>query len=442
MFIDEARIHVKAGKGGDGCVSFRREKSRPRGGPDGGDGGNGGNVYVRASAGRSTLLEYRTKKFFRASPGKRGSSQNKTGADGEDLFIDVPVGTIIRNQKGDIVADLLTPGQKVLVARGGRGGRGNASLVKEAGPLPRFAEKGEPGEESDIHLELRIVADVAIVGLPNAGKSTLISKISRARPKVADYPFTTTEPHPGVVNGEEIDFVVTDVPGLVKGAHRGKGMGTDFLRHITRACVIVCLVDVSLQSGRDPVEDFRTVLGEIEIFDSRIAKRVKAVVANKIDLPLNRDGFTALAKESEKLGIQFHDISAMRGDGVEDLKGALEQLVLKNRREGFFTREEFAVFRPKNKAGEVEVFREGERFVVRNAHIERMVLMTDWNSDDALDHLVRKLKSTGVEDALAKAGAKGGDEVEIAGRIFEFIPEGNELSFQKSKGEKRRGGKR
>ncbi len=440
MFIDEARIRVKAGNGGDGCVSFRREKSRPRGGPDGGDGGRGGNIYIRASASRSTLFEYRNKKVFIASSGKRGSSSCKTGSDGRDLFIDVPVGTIVRNDKGEIIADLLSDGQSVLVARGGRGGRGNASLVKEAGPLPRFAEKGEPGEELEIHLELRIVADVAIVGLPNAGKSTLITRVSRARPKVADYPFTTKEPHLGVVNGEQIDFVVTDVPGLVKGAHKGKGMGVQFLRHITRAHVIVCLVDVSLQARSDPVEDLKTVLGEIELFDRSTVKRVKIVAANKIDLPVNNEALVALKEECRKLGLNFKAISAVRGDGVEDLKIELEKLVLQSRKEVALEERIFTVFKPGTEPAEIEIERDEGRFIVKSGHIERMVLMTDWDSDDALEHLSRKLKSTGIEDALVKAGAKSGDEVVIAGRTFEFIPDEEIKGSSDKKDSKRKGG--
>jgi len=425
MFIDEARIFVEGGRGGDGCASFLREKYRPNGGPDGGNGGAGGAVVLEATNSVRTLSEVSRKRSYRAGHGARGGSKNKRGARGRDLVILVPPGTVARDEDGRALADLVEPGQEFVAACGGRGGRGNAGLVQEAGPLPRFAEKGEPGEGRLIKLDLKLIADVAIVGFPNAGKSSLISRISAARPKVADYPFTTLEPNLGVVVGLDSDFVVTDVPGLVEGAHEGKGMGTAFLRHIERAAVILYLVDMSPDSGRQPVDDLVVLEGELGSFNEALLARQRLVAANKMDLSPPAPEVESLAEECGRRGLELFEISVVTGQGIKRLLGRMTEMVDRAREEGVLTGER-VTYEPAIEDETMTVTSEDGRFMVIGARIERLVRMTDWNNDEARAFLARKLRAVGVEDALARAGATAGDDVEIAGRTFEYLPEGRE----------------
>jgi GTP-binding protein len=423
MFIDEAEVFVEGGRGGDGCASFLREKYRPHGGPDGGDGGRGGDVVLEATNSVRTLGEFSRRRHFRARHGGRGGSKNKKGGRGEDIVVMVPPGTLARDEEGRVVADLVEAGQRFVVAGGGRHGRGNARLVSEVGPLPRFAEKGEPGQAHLVKLELKLVADVAIVGFPNAGKSSLISRISRARPKVADYPFTTIEPNLGVVVGEDSDFVVTDVPGLIEGAHEGRGMGIAFLRHIERAAVILHLVDMSPDSGRRPVEDLIILEDEIGSFNPALLERHRLVAANKMDLSPPEEELDELREECERRDLRLMEISAATGKGLEQLVGVLAELVDKAREEGVITGEE-VLYEPGPGEETMSAACEDGRFYVTGRRVERLVMMTDWNNDDARAHLARKLRDIGVEDLLARTGAHAGDEVEIAGKSFEYVPEG------------------
>jgi GTP-binding protein len=323
MFVDEVDIHVTAGAGGNGCLSFRREKYVPRGGPDGGDGGNGGSVFVTAIATKNTLVDFRYHPEFKARRGRHGQGSNRTGHTAADLEITVPVGTLVFEQDGDerrLLADLNEEGQRVLVARGGRGGRGNARFVSSTNRAPRRTEPGEEGEHKHLHLELKLLADVGLVGFPNAGKSTLISRISAARPKIADYPFTTLTPNLGVVSlGGDRSFVVADVPGLIKGAHEGHGLGHQFLRHIERTKLLVHLVDVSGASGRDPVEDFDTIRDELRRFDADVAAKPQIVVATKIDALDDPARLDRLRRHVRKKRLPFVPISAMSGEGLDEL---------------------------------------------------------------------------------------------------------------------------
>jgi GTP-binding protein len=324
MFVDEVDIHVTAGDGGRGCLSFRREKFIPRGGPDGGDGGVGGSVYIVATPRKNTLIDFRFHPEFEARGGRHGQGANKTGHSADDLEIEVPIGTLVyaRDPAGDItlLADLVENGQKVLVAKGGRGGRGNAQFVSSTNRAPRRTEPGESGEERFLRLQLKLLADVGLVGFPNAGKSTLIARISAARPKIADYPFTTLTPNLGVVTlSDDRSFVVADVPGLIKGAHAGQGLGDRFLRHIERTKVLIHLVDVSSASGRDPVEDFDTIVEELRLFDAKVAAKPQIVAANKIDALDDRSRLTRLEKHVKKLGLPLHRISGVTGEGVDAL---------------------------------------------------------------------------------------------------------------------------
>ena len=328
MFVDEVDIHVTAGSGGNGCLSFRREKYVPRGGPDGGDGGGGGSVYVVASSTKNTLVDFRFHPEFEARRGQHGQGSNRTGSTADDLDIAVPVGTLVyeKNPSGelDLLADLTDEGQRVLVAQGGHGGRGNSRFVSSTNRAPRRTEPGQPGEEKFLRLQLKLIADVGLVGFPNAGKSTLISRISAARPKIADYPFTTLTPNLGVVSmSDDRGFVVADVPGLIEGAHQGVGLGHQFLRHIVRTKVLVHLVDVSSASGRDPVEDFDVIREELRRFDPKVAAKPQIVAANKIDALDDPERVEALEKHVKKARLPFYRISGVTGDGVDELLEAV-----------------------------------------------------------------------------------------------------------------------
>jgi GTP-binding protein len=330
MFVDEVDIHVEAGSGGRGCLAFRREKFVPRGGPSGGDGGLGGSVFVVASPHTNTLINYRFHPEFSAERGEHGQGSNRTGANGDDLELAVPIGTLVYEKTGDaehpvrLLADLAQEGQRVLVAKGGRGGMGNARFATSTNRAPRKVQPGEPGEIKDLRLELKLLADVGLVGFPNAGKSTLIARISAARPKIADYPFTTLTPNLGVVQlSDDRSFVVADVPGLIEGAHRGLGLGDQFLRHLERTKVLVHLVDVSSVTGRDPVEDFETVRAELELFDPAFASKPQLVAANKIDALDDVQRIKSLEQRAKKLKLPFFKISGVSGDGVPSLLEAM-----------------------------------------------------------------------------------------------------------------------
>ncbi len=326
MFVDEVDIRVAAGDGGRGCLSFRREKFVPRGGPDGGNGGHGGSVYIVATSMKTTLIDFRYRPEFEAQRGRHGEGSNRTGASGRDLEIAVPVGTLIFEKPADtpnplvLVADLVEEGQRVLIAQGGRGGRGNATFVSSTNRAPRRTEPGGPGEVRELRLQLKLIADVGLVGFPNAGKSTLISRISAARPKIADYPFTTLVPNLGVVSlSDDRSFVVADVPGLIEGAHEGHGLGDRFLRHLERTKVLVHLVDVSGFSDRDPVQDFETVRQEVALFSPALARKPLLVVANKMDAVDDPDRPASLERHVRALGVPFFRISGASGDGVVPL---------------------------------------------------------------------------------------------------------------------------
>ena len=325
MFVDEVDIHVQAGAGGAGCLSFRREKFIPRGGPDGGDGGHGGSVSIVATPTKNTLVDFRFHPEFKARGGQHGQGSNRTGQTADDLEIAVPIGTLVYEKDAGngelrLLGDLSEEGQRVVVAKGGRGGRGNARFVSSTNRAPRRTEPGQEGEEKLLQLQLKLIADVGFIGFPNAGKSTLISRVSAARPKIADYPFTTLVPNLGVVRlSDDRSFVVADVPGLIKGAHEGHGLGHQFLRHIERTKVLVHLVDVSGASGRDPVEDFDTILDELQQFSPAVAAKPQIVVANKMDAVDDPARVKALERHVKKRKLPFLKISGATGDGVDAL---------------------------------------------------------------------------------------------------------------------------
>jgi GTP-binding protein len=332
MFIDQAKIRIKAGDGGNGCVAFRREAFEPNGGPSGGDGGNGGDVIMESSERHNTLVHFRFNPEYKAQRGQHGMGSNCTGKQGKDIILKVPVGTMVYDfDSGQLLHDFSSPDDKIVIAKGGRGGRGNARFATSTHQAPREHEDGRPGEEHVLRLELKLLADVGLVGYPNAGKSTLISRISGAKPKIADYPFTTLEPNLGVVSVGDVSdgrsFVVADIPGLIEGAHEGAGLGTQFLRHIERTRLLVHLVDVSDASGRpDPVQDFEIIMNELTSFGAHLEEKPMILVASKIDVA-NKDKLAKLKRFAKKKKLDFYEISAVTGQGIEELKFAMADKV-------------------------------------------------------------------------------------------------------------------
>ncbi len=410
MFFDEAKIYVKGGDGGNGCVSFRREKYVPFGGPNGGDGGKGGDVYLVVNPHLNTLVAFKRQRHFKAQRGGHGRGKNQTGRSGQDLVIEVPPGTVVRDAKtGEFIADLTEPGQKVLVARGGRGGRGNAAFATPTNQAPRIAERGEPGQERWLHLELKLIADVGIVGVPNAGKSTLLAAVSAARPKIADYPFTTLEPNLGVVALDEAtSFVMADIPGLIEGASRGAGLGHTFLRHIERTRLIVHLLD---GASPNPLRDYETINEELALFDEKLAAKPQLVVLNKIDLPQAQAIWPAVKEAIEARGKPILCISALTGQGVREMLGRVaEMLKALPRKE--VTLPEAKVLRPREEEA-FTIVREDGAWRVRGAKVERLAAMTNWDLDEAVQRFHRIMTRMGVTMALREAGVQIGDTVRI-----------------------------
>lgn len=415
MFFDQAKIHVQAGAGGNGIVAFRREKFVPMGGPAGGNGGRGGDVYIVANSSMNTLQSFRRQVHFRAERGRHGGGTRKVGATGEDLLVPVPVGTIARIAETDtVVADLVSDGQPALVARGGRGGRGNAAFKSGRNRAPRLAENGEVGEERWLELELKIVADAGIVGVPNAGKSTLLSVISEATPKIADYPFTTVVPNLGVAEVSHIQIVFADIPGLLEGAHDGIGLGLEFLRHVERSRVLVHLLD---GASPDPVGDYEVINQEMMLFNPTLAKRPQLIVLNKLDLPQARDIWPRLQEALADTGNPFFAISAVTGENVQQLlyevKTQLDRLPAQVETEAV---EELPTLSPEEDERSFQVTRlEDELWLVEGVAIERVAQMTNWDYYEAGLRFQRVLSAMGISDALLKQGVQNGDTVQIGG---------------------------
>ncbi len=425
QFVDRVEIFVKGGNGGDGIVAFRHEKFVPRGGPSGGDGGRGGSVILRADAKLGTLVDLRYQKHYKAERGGDGGPNDRHGRNGEDLVLRVPVGTIVY-VAGDEkpAADLITGGQEYVASKGGGGGRGNASFSTSTLQTPKFAEKGEPIDEVTVVLELKLLADVGLIGYPSVGKSTLISKISAAKPKIADYPFTTLAPNLGVVKVADSSFVVADMPGLIEGAHEGVGLGHQFLRHIERTRLLVHLIDVSGYSGREPMHDFDAINDELRAHSEKLSGLGQIVALNKIDVPGAREIADRLEVELEGRGLEVFEISALAGDGIQPLLYRVAALLEE------LPREEVAVEKavrftvePAPDSWEARKTGDGE-FVVEGRPVEVMVMRTDVNNEYALRRLHRQLERTGVIKSLRDLGAKHGDVVRIHGMEFEFSDEG------------------
>ncbi len=407
QFVDEASVCVKAGDGGAGSVSFRREAHVPKGGPDGGDGGAGGDIWMEANRNVASLLSFRDHPHRTAKSGTHGSSQKRHGAAADDMIVAVPEGTSIKTREGEVLADLTAHGDRYLVARGGRGGRGNTRFLSNSRRAPHFAEQGEYGEEFWLRLELRLAADAALVGFPNAGKSTLISVVSAAKPKIADYPFTTLEPNLGVVTFREHEFVVADIPGLIEGAAEGRGLGHQFLRHVERARVLVILVDLAPADGRTPQEQEEILLEELGSYQPDLLERPRLVVGTKADI--------AIFGEDEFNGLR---IASVTRAGIDSMLGKLGNLI-KSARAEEPEREAFVVLRPLEEGIFVE--REAEHeWRVHGRVALRAVAISDLTDIDALVYVQQKLRKLGVDKALARAGAQDGDTVHIGDMALEY----------------------
>ncbi|MFO7193647.1 MULTISPECIES: GTPase ObgE [Thermocrispum] len=430
-FVDRAVIHVAAGNGGNGCASIHREKFKPLGGPDGGNGGHGGDVVLVVDPGVHTLLDFHFRPHAKAGNGKPGQGSHKAGAAGETLELKVPDGTVVLTEDGEVLADLVGAGTRFVAARGGRGGLGNAALASRARKAPGFALLGEPGEARTLVLELRSVADVGLVGFPSAGKSSLIAAMSAARPKIADYPFTTLTPNLGVVTAGDTDFTMADVPGLIPGASQGKGLGLDFLRHIERCAVLVHVVDcATLEPGRDPLSDIDALEEELARYTPRLggdlAERPRVVALNKIDVPDAAELAELVRPDIEARGWPVFEVSAASRKGLRELSFALARVVEEHRAKAPAPQPKRIVLRPKpvDDSG-FTVSRDPENpdaFVVRGEKPERWVRQTDFTNDEAIGYLADRLARLGVEEELAKAGAVPGSTVTIGSMTFDWEP--------------------
>ena len=407
-FVDECGLNVKAGDGGAGCVSFRREAHVDRGGPDGGDGGNGGDIWLVADHNVASLLAFRDYPHRKADNGKHGSGKRRHGANGSSELINVPVGTLVKDSKGNVLADLSSTGAKWLAAAGGRGGKGNTRFLSNRRRAPSFAEQGEHGEEQWLNLELKLLADVALVGFPNVGKSTLISRVSAAKPKIADYPFTTLVPNLGVVKGnEEFEMVIADILGLIEGAADGKGLGHQFLRHVERARVLAILLDLSPYDGREAHSQLEILLKELKNYKPELLDRPRLLISSKADV----------ATQDPLEGSLM--ISSVTGEGVQEMKYKLELLVKQAREAETTNSDEIVIHRPLPKG--ISVLREGNMFIVKGRQAERAVSLNDLTNSEALEYIQFTLEKIGVNKALRKAGIRQGHYVQIGELQFEYM---------------------
>ena len=427
-FTDTAEIYVKAGRGGNGALSFRREKFVPKGGPDGGDGGKGGDVIIEAVGGIVTLADFEYDRRFQAGHAGHGSGAMKTGSNGEDLVIHVPCGTLIRESGDDrILADLTEPGQKFIAAHGGKGGRGNSHFASSSRRAPKFAEKGDPGEEKSLSLELKLIADVGLAGFPNAGKSSILSAISGAKPKVAGYPFTTLSPNLGVLAVDDAQVVIADLPGLIEGAHEGKGLGLQFLRHVERTRILLHVIDLSQP---EPVGTFHALMNEFHEYGRGLDKRPCIVIGNKIDIAGTDSNSQALRAEAESLSLPYMAVSAVFGTNIPELIKNIADLVRKTPSAPSQAGQKEIIELPMRKASSkssrepVKIIRQSDgSFRVEHANFEKSVARINFEHDDALQKFAGLLKALSVEEALEAAGAREGDKVYIGEVEFDFEPD-------------------
>ncbi|MBS4176207.1 GTPase ObgE [Lederbergia citrea] len=429
MFVDQVKIFVKGGDGGNGMVAFRREKYVPMGGPAGGDGGKGASVIFEVDEGLRTLMDFRYQRHFKAQRGEHGMSKSQHGKGASDLIVKVPPGTVISDDETkEVIADLVEHGQQAVIAKGGRGGRGNIRFATPANPAPEIAENGEPGQERNVILELKVLADVGLVGFPSVGKSTLLSVVSAAKPKIAEYHFTTIVPNLGVVETDDgRSFVMADLPGLIEGAHEGIGLGHQFLRHIERTRVIVHVIDMSAMEGRDPYEDYTTINQELQEYNLRLLERPQIIVANKMDMPEAEENLT---KFKEKLDDDYpvFPISAITRQGLRDLLYEIANQLEKTPEFPLYEEVEEddtvnrVMYRHEKAEEQFTITREPDgSFIVSGEKLERLFKMTDFSRDESVRRFSRQLRSMGVDDALRERGAKDGDTIKLLEFEFEFV---------------------
>lgn len=428
MFVDKVKVYVKGGDGGNGIVSYRREKYVPYGGPAGGDGGRGGDIIFEVNEGLRTLMDFRYQRHFKATRGENGRPKSQHGANAEHKVVKVPPGTMVRDaETGELIADLTEHGQRAVIVRGGRGGRGNTRFATPVNPAPEIAENGEPGEERWVDLELKVLADVGLVGYPSVGKSTLLSVVSAARPKIGAYHFTTLVPNLGVVQVEDgRSFVMADLPGLIEGAHEGVGLGHQFLRHIERTKVLVHVIDMAGSEGRDPYEDWKQINEEIKLYRQDLEHRPQIVVANKMDLP-DAEDFLELFKEQVGPDVPVYPISAATHQGLRALLFAIADLldqVEQEQAEEPVAEEQFSterkVYKSEAEEATFTIRRENEVYVVEGERIERLMQMTNFNYHDSVIRFAHTMKQMGVEQALRERGAQEGDTIRIGEMEFEL----------------------
>lgn len=421
MFIDEVTIDLEAGSGGNGCMAFRREKYVEMGGPYGGNGGKGADIIFKVDEGLNTLLDLRYKKLIRGDKGENGLGKGMHGAAAENVIVKVPEGTVITDMDtGLIIADLVKNGEEAVVAHGGRGGRGNIAFATRSNPAPNFAENGEPGEVKRVKVELKLLADVGLVGLPSVGKSTFISKISAVKPKIAAYHFTTLKPNLGVVRASNNrSFVVADLPGLIKGASLGEGLGDKFLKHIERTRVIAHIIDMSAFEGRNPYEDYLTINKELEDFNKKIIDKPQIIIANKMDMPTSKEN---LKKFKEKVNVEVFEMSAMNGEGIDKIINKLADMLDNIKKEPLYDEQKFEshVLYKFKVEKPFTITKDNRTWVVRGDEVEKLLKMTKFSSDESALRFSNKLRKMGIDDQLRELGAEEGDTVRILDFEFEY----------------------
>ena len=422
MFTDYTKIIIKSGDGGNGAISFRREKYVAAGGPDGGDGGKGGDVYFKVDKDKNTLIDFRYNKKYKAQNGENGSGAKCNGKYGEDIYIGVPLGTVIKDvQTGKIVADLSNPEQVELVLKGGKGGKGNMHFATATRQAPRFAQDGEKGEEKEIILELKLLADVGLLGFPNVGKSTFLSTVTDARPKIANYQFTTLEPNLGVVKGKNGNtFVIADIPGIIEGASEGVGLGLQFLRHIERTRLLLHVIDVSGIDGRDPVEDFKIINEELKKYSEKLASRKQIIVASKADIIQDETNFNKLKDLAKKQNMEIFKISSVTGEGIDKLLDHVAEVLKTLPKEELYEKEERVIYTLEEKKDEFDITIEKGVFVVTGKAVEKLIGRININDNESMYYFHKCLKNLGIEDALKEKGVKEGDIVKFMDYEFEW----------------------
>ena len=420
MFIDEVVMEVEAGRGGDGCMAFLREKFVPMGGPNGGNGGKGADIIFKADEGLKTLIDLRYMKNVKGAPGLNGEGKNKNGSYAENKIIKVPVGTTVKDFDTNLViADLTKHNEEVVVAYGGKGGRGNVTLATRSNPCPSFAERGEPGEVRKIKVELRMLADVGLVGMPSVGKSTLLSMITNANPKIAAYHFTTLSPNLGVVSTKDNKYVIADLPGLIEGASEGSGLGHKFLKHIERTKIIAHVIDMSASEGRDPYEDYLIIRKELETFSKKLLNKQEIIIANKMDIPGSKENLEEFKKKVDK---DIYEISAINNQNLDTIINVLSELVKNTKEEILYDEEvqEKHVLYKFKKEKPFTIIKDGKDFIIKGEQVEKIFKMINFNTEEAISRFAKKLRTMGVDEELEKMGVQEGDIIKILDYEFEY----------------------